>query len=104
MSSPQKCTEVEGKVCNCFLPSKENDPDRLCVACRGKAYKYDNRCKECHDWSDDRCNRISDYMKTLLLQYEKKRERKAKASSSSSGFSPSMLVPMGQLPSSVGSE
>ena len=40
------------------------------------------------------------------MQWEKKRERKAKVSSSSSsfsGFSPSMPVPLGQLPSSLGS-
>ena len=56
---------VEGKVCNHFLLSKGNDPNCLCVACRGKS------CKR-----------------------KKKHERKAKASSSSfSGFSPLMPVP-----------
>ena len=53
--------------------------------------------------SDYRCNHVSDYMDKLSLQWEK-RERKAKASSSSfSGFSPSMPVPLWQLPRSVGS-
>ena len=106
VSSLCKYLGVEGKVCNWFLPSRENDPHHLCVACRGKSCRSDDCCEECHDWIDDCCNRVSDYIDKLSLQQEKKRERKAKASSSSSsfsGFSPSMPLPLGQLPSSVGS-
>ena len=96
VSSPRKCLGVEGKVCNQFLPSKENNPQCLCVACCGKICKYDDCCEECHDWSDDRCNHISDYMEKLPLQCERKRKQRAKASSSSfSGFLPSMPVPPG---------
>ena len=93
---------MEGKVNNHFLPSKENDPHRLCVACRGKSCKSDDHCEEC----DDRCNCVSEYMNKLSMQWEKKREQKAKASFSSSSFSglsPSMPVTLCQLPSSVGS-
>ena len=90
-------------MCNRFLPSRENNPHRLCVACRGKSCRSDDRCEECHDWSDDHCGRVSKYMNKLSLQREKRRNRKAKASSSSfSGFSPSMPVPLYQLPSSAG--
>ena len=91
--------------CNRFLSSKENDPHRLCVAFHGKSCRSYDRCEEYHDWSDVRCNRVRDNMDKLSLQLEK-RERKVKDSSSSSsfsGFSPSMLVPLNQLPSSVGS-
>ena len=86
-------------MCNQFLPSEENNPHRLCVSCLGKSCKCDDLCEECHDWSDDLGNRVSEYMHKLSLQREKKRERKAKAFSSSSfsGFSPLMLVPLCQL-------
>ena len=65
----------------------------------------DDRFEECHDWSDDCCNRISDYMHKLSSQREKNHKRKIKVSSSSSSFSdfsPSMSVPLCQLPSSAG--
>ena len=76
---------VEGKVCNRFLPSKANDPHRLCCSCRGEACSLDDHRKECHDLPDDCCKRVN--MIKLLLQQEKQIERKAKASSSSSlGF------------------
>ena len=92
---------MKGKVCNQFLPSKKHDRHRLCVACRGKSCKLDDRCEDCHNWSDDCCSCVSDYFEKLSLQREKKRERKTK--SSLFGFSPLMPVPLGQLPSSVGS-
>ena len=92
--SLHQCPGVEGKVCNLFLSSKENDPRRLCCACRGKTCNLDDHCEECYDWLDDRCKSVSDYMVKLSLQQEKC-ERKAEASSLSfSGFSPSMPVPM----------
>ena len=77
-------------MCNWFLPSKENDPHCLCVACHGTSCRNDDRCKEYHNWSDDHCNHLSDYMDKLSLQWGK-------------GFLPSMPVPPDQLPSSVGS-
>ena len=100
VSSPRQCFGVEGKVCNRFLPRKENDPHRLCVACHGKSCMIDYHCEDCHDWSDDHCKRVSDYMHKLSLQ----RERKTKASSSSSfsGFLPLMRVPLCRLPSPAG--
>ena len=103
VSSLRECLGVEGKVCNCFLPSEENNPHRLCVVCRGKSCRSDDCCEDCHNWRDNHCNWVSDYMTRLSLQQEKKHERKAKASSSSfSGFSPSMPVPLCQLPLSAG--
>ena len=87
-----------------FLPSKENDFHCFCGACLGKSCKLDDRCEECHNWSYDHCNRVSEYLHKLSLQREKKHERKAKASSSFSslsGFLPSMLVPLYQLLSSA---
>ena len=92
-------------MCNRFSPSKENNPHRLCVPCGGKSCKINNHYEECHDWSDNLCNQVSEYMHKLLLQREKKRKRKAKAASSSSsfsGFSPSKPVILCQLPSSAG--
>ena len=86
-----------------FLPSMENDSHRLCVTCLGKSYRSDDHCEECYNWSDDHCNRVSEYLAKLSLQREKRRERKAEASSSSfSGFSPSMPVPLCRLLSSAG--
>ena len=67
VSSLCKCPGVEDKVCNYFLPSKQNDPHRLCVACCGKPCKNDDRCEECRDWSDDLCNCISDYIEKLSM-------------------------------------
>ena len=62
----------------------------------------DDCCEECHDWSDERCQYVDEYVAKLLLHQEKKRERKVKASSPSSsfsGFSSIMPVPLCQLPS-----
>ena len=103
VSSPSKCPGVEAKVCNRSLPSKENDPHHLGDSCLGNSCRSDDHCVECHDWSDDRCNCLANYMAKLSLHREKKCERKAKAFSSSfSGFLLSMPVPLCQLPSSVG--
>ena len=72
--------------------------------CWGKSCTFDDRCEECHDCPDERCRTIANYIEKLSLQCERKKERKTKLSSSSfSGFSPSMLVPLGQLPSLAGS-
>ena len=105
VSSPRKCPGVEGKVCGCFLPSKEYNPHRYCVACRGKSCTPDDRCEECHDWPHERCKSVANYVEKLSLQCERKKDRKTKSSSSSSfsGFSFSTLVPLGQLPSPAGS-
>ena len=103
VSSARQCPGVEGKVCDRVLPSMENDPHRLCVSCLGKSCKIDDCCEEYHDWSDDCCTRVSDYIHKLSWQRETRRERKDKASSSSfSGFSPLMPVRLCQRPSSAG--
>ena len=67
VSSLRQCPGVEGNVCYHFLPSKENDPHHLCVASRGKSCRSADHCEECHDWSGDRCSRVSDYMHKLCL-------------------------------------
>ena len=87
VSSPRKCQGVEAEVCGRFLPSKEHDPYQLCIALHGKSCSSVHGCEECHDWSDERCNRDADYVEKLLLQCEMKEERKVEASSSSSSFS-----------------
>ena len=76
VSSPQKCLGIEDKVCGRFMPSKEHDPRRLCIARCGKSYTSDGRCEECHDWPDDCCSRVSKYLGKLLLQHKRKKERK----------------------------
>ena len=92
-------------MCGRFLPSKEHDPHRLWITCRGKSCISDDRCEECYDWPDKLCTRVADYVEKLSLQRERKKERKTKSSSLSSfsSFSPSMPVPLDQLPSPVGS-
>ena len=104
--SPRQCPGIEGRVCGRFLSSKEHDPHRLCVSCRGKSCHQDDRCDECHEWpeefcksvvAEEFCKSVVAYEEKLLVQHEKKKERKAKSSSSFSGFSPSMSVPLRQL-------
>ena len=58
-------------------------------------------CEECHEWTDERCKSVADYVKKLYLQRKRKKERKTKSSSSSSfsSFPPSIPVLLGQLPS-----
>ena len=101
--SLRKCPGVEGKVCGRFLPSKEHDPHQLCVACRGKSCHPDDRCDECHEWLEERCKSVLEYVEKLSLQHERKKVKKTKSSSSFPGFSPSMPVPLGLLPSSADS-
>ena len=40
-------------------------------------------CEHCHDWPDEKCHRIGEYLAKLSSQHKKKHERKAKAFSSS---------------------
>ena len=64
---PHKCPGMEGKVCGHFLPSKDHDPHRLCMMCRGKSCQQDGRCDECHNWSEDRCREVAAYAETLSV-------------------------------------
>ena len=59
-----------------LLPLKEHDPHRLCVACRGKSCHLDDCCDEYHEWSEERCRSVSEYVEKLSLQHERKKERK----------------------------
>ena len=86
-----------------FLPSKEHDPHRLCVACPGKSCTSYDLCEECHDWAIEHCNEVAEYVEKLSLQCKRKKERKTKSSSSFYDFSPSIPVLLGQLPSPAGS-
>ena len=80
-----------------FCPPKSTTPI-VCVLCvGGNLALMMIKCEECHEWTDEHCKSVADYVEKLSLQCERK-ERKTK-SSSFSGFSPSMLVPLGQLPS-----
>ena len=97
-----QCPGVAGKVCNCFLLVTGNNSHRLCTACRGKTYDIEDCCEDCHGWPDEKSCRVGEYLAKLSAQHEKKRGKKAKVSSSSfSGFSPSMHVPLCNLPSPV---
>ena len=98
----RQCPENAGKVCNRFLPVRDNDPHQFCASCRGKTCNIDDRCEDCHDWTDYMWHRLGEYLAKLSVQQERKKERRAKAASSSSsfsGFSPSMPVPLCQLSS-----
>ena len=71
----------------------------LHVGGRHKTCDVEDLCEGCHDWSDDKCRQVGEYLVKLSAQREKKLERKVKASSSSFlGFSPPMLVPLCNLP------
>ena len=80
------------KMCNRFLPSKENNPHRLCTVCRGKTYDIEDLCEDCHNWPDEKCCCVGEYLAKLSAQREKKHGRKAKASSSFFFFQDSPLL------------
>ena len=75
VSSPQQCCGMEGKVYGQFLPSKEHDPHRLCVSCQWMSCHQDNRCDECHDWTEERCKDVTFYEEKLSAQREKKESK-----------------------------
>ena len=90
-------------MCNTFLPAKDDIPHRLCTSCLGKMCSLDNHYEECHDWFDECCQRIGEYIAKLSVQREKCK-RKAEASSASfSGFSLAVPVLLCLLPSPKGS-
>ena len=66
--SPHQCPGVAWKVCSCFLSTKENDPHLLCTSCRGKACVLEDRCEDCHDWSDEKCLCVREYLVKLSAQ------------------------------------
>ena len=73
------------------------------IDCRGKSCHLDDRCDECHDWSEERCRDVAVYADKLSVQPEKKKERKVKSSSSSfSCFSLVKPVPLSQISSATG--
>ena len=99
VSLPCQCPGTSEKVCNCFLPARDNDPRRLCSSCRGKECNIDDRCVDCHDWDNEMWRKVSDYHAKVAVQ----KERKAKAASSPSsfpGFLSSVPVPLCELSSS----
>ena len=72
VSSPHQCPGVAGKVCNRFLQVKENVPCHLCTSCQGKTSVLEDRCEDCHDWSDEKCFCVGEYLTKLSAQCEKK--------------------------------
>ena len=77
--SPRQCLGHSGKVCNRFLPSRDSDPYCLCTSCRGKVCIIWDICKDCHDWPDEKCHRVGEYIAKLSVQRERKKERQMKA-------------------------
>ena len=65
---PRQCPGVAGKVCNHFLPAKENDPHRLCTASLGKTCDIEDCCEDCHDWPDEKCHCLGEYSILLSCQ------------------------------------
>ena len=41
VNSPRQCPGDSDRVCNRFLPSRDNNPHLLCVMCRGKECNID---------------------------------------------------------------
>ena len=83
VSSPCKCSGTVGKVCSQFLPAKDKDPHLLSMNCRSKECIVDDCCGDCHNWSDEMWQKVSECHSRLVAQRQK---RKAKASSSFSGI------------------
>ena len=102
--SPCQYSSVSGKVCNRFLPARDNDQHRLCTSCRGKSCSISDHCKDCCDWLDEKWFRVGEYLARLSVQREKK-ERNAKASFSFFFFfffPPSVNALLCQFPFPVG--
>ena len=53
MASTLQCSDVSGKV-DCFLPARDKDSHVLCINCCGKNYTADDRCTDCHNWTDEK--------------------------------------------------
>ena len=68
VSSLRQCRGVEGKECNRFLLAKDNNPHCLCTSRCGKTCSLDDRFEECHDWSDECCQLVGEYMAKLSMQ------------------------------------
>ena len=60
-----------------FFPTVDKDPHSLCTNCLRKECNIEDRCSNCHDWSDEMWNKVSTCRIKLAVQREKK-ERKAK--------------------------
>ena len=73
--SPGKCPGIAGKVCNRFLPARDNDPHRLCTSCQGETCNIDDRCEDCHDWTDDMWHCLGEYLPKLSVQWSERRRR-----------------------------
>ena len=80
--SPHQYPSNVVKVCNLFLPARDNNPHRLCTSCRGKTCNIGNRCEDCHDWMDELWHYVDKYRTKLCLQQDREKERRVKATSS----------------------
>ena len=100
VSSPRQCLAWKGKCVDNSFVRKNMIPIDSVFHLGGS---QDDRCVDCHDWTEEGCKDVVAYMEKLSAQCEKK-ERKAKSLSSSSfsGFSPAMPVPLSQLSSVTG--
>ena len=76
-STPHQCPGTASKVCNRFLPADDKDSHMLYFNCYGKSCTAHERCMDCHDWTDDKGERVSAYHEKLAIQLEK--DRKAKS-------------------------
>ena len=54
----RQCPGTAGKVCNCFLPTRDKDPHFLCTSCSVKECNDDDFCTDCHDWGDTMWQRV----------------------------------------------
>ena len=60
----------------CFLPAKDKDFLMLYTNCCGKCCTADDLCVDCHDWTDEKWDKVSVYHEKLAIQREKMKERK----------------------------
>ena len=58
--SPCQCSSVVGEVFICLLPVKDDDPHHLCTSCRDKTCDIKNRCRDCHDWPNEKCRCVGE--------------------------------------------
>ena len=71
------------------------DSHDLCTNCCGKVCNANNLCERCHNWSDEKWEKVNANLEKLVVHYERKACSKSSFTSFSGFSSPSNLhVPL----------
>ena len=72
--TPHQYPGTAGKVCNCFLTTKDKDSHMLCINCHGKSCTADGCYTDCRNWTDESRKRLVPIMKSWLSSRSRGRE------------------------------